>query len=488
MWLKLKEWADEYGPIYETSMMGLRFIVVTDEGMAQELLIKRGNSFSGRTQIRALLDHKTSPVYVALQDRNESWKRQRKWVHAAMASASQANFHGHVEREVKRYLVTLLVDPARFHDNARALTGRIMATLSMDDATQGVRFGAAATETLRRMSVSGPIVNALTPLYALCDVVGYNPWRRSEEARERGMRGWWRANLQVAKRRFREGTLPETTWSYRYLAQVAAAAEGGTENLDLRQSSKEEGEEEEEDFAACMLGFQAMVGVVTVAGPVQYFLMAMGLHPEWQRRAQKEIDAVCGDDMPQIGDYERLPILRACVKESLRWRSTVPLGVPHRCEEDVEYRGVTIKKDDVVLACEWALNRVPEQYPDPESFRPERWLEPGWPTYMAPLSRYPNLREGKGMHTFGWGRRMCLGQSLADYELFVTGASVVWGFDLSAKTCPLTGEDVVFDDRATNSSVILEPTPFPMDLKPRSPERAKRIMHQYELVRSELKV
>ncbi len=31
------------------------------------------------------------------------------------------------------------------------------------------------------------------------------------------------------------------------------------------------------------------------------------------------------------------------------------LGVPHRCEEDVEYRGVTIKKDDVVLACEWCV-------------------------------------------------------------------------------------------------------------------------------------
>lgn len=70
LWLKFKEWADTYGPIYETSMMGLRFVVITDEDMAQELMIKKGNSFSGRVQIRALLDHKTSPVYVALQDRN----------------------------------------------------------------------------------------------------------------------------------------------------------------------------------------------------------------------------------------------------------------------------------------------------------------------------------------------------------------------------------------------------------------------------------
>lgn len=70
MWLKFKEWADKYGPIYETSMMGQRFIVIADEGIAQELLIKKGNHFAGRTQIRALLNHRAGPVYVALQDRN----------------------------------------------------------------------------------------------------------------------------------------------------------------------------------------------------------------------------------------------------------------------------------------------------------------------------------------------------------------------------------------------------------------------------------
>jgi hypothetical protein len=29
------------------------------------------------------------------------------------------------------------------------------------------------------------------------------------------------------------------------------------------------------------------------------------------------------------------------------------LGVPHQAERDDEYRGVKIKKDTIVLACEW---------------------------------------------------------------------------------------------------------------------------------------
>lgn len=69
-WLKLKEWGDIYGPIYQTSMMGQKFIVISDEDIAKDLLIKKGNSFSGRLQIRALIDHKLGPTYVALQDRN----------------------------------------------------------------------------------------------------------------------------------------------------------------------------------------------------------------------------------------------------------------------------------------------------------------------------------------------------------------------------------------------------------------------------------
>lgn len=70
LWVKFKEWADVYGPIYETSMMGLKFIIISDEDIATELLVKNGNSFGGRPQIRALIDHKLGPAYEALQDRH----------------------------------------------------------------------------------------------------------------------------------------------------------------------------------------------------------------------------------------------------------------------------------------------------------------------------------------------------------------------------------------------------------------------------------
>ena len=70
LWLKFKEWADIYGPIYTTSVPDATFLIVSDEKIAEELLVKRGHIYSGRPQIRSLIGHKEGVVYSALMDRH----------------------------------------------------------------------------------------------------------------------------------------------------------------------------------------------------------------------------------------------------------------------------------------------------------------------------------------------------------------------------------------------------------------------------------
>ncbi|KAK1833503.1 cytochrome P450 1A1 [Podospora conica] len=475
LWLKFQEWAKEHGPIYETHMVENTFLIVSDEEIATELLVKRGHIYSGRPQIRSLIKHKEGPAYSALMDRHDIWKSQRKWCHAAMAEAYKHHFYGHVEMEMKRYLGLLLLDPARFLEYTREYCGRVMSRLAWDDATQGKTNGDSADQTLHCMSVSGPITNTVTPLWQLPAFA--NPWYNFEIKREAEQRAWWLNNFRLAKDKMRRGELPNDTWAYRYFEQVMRENNG---NLDQPES--------DEIFACSMIGFLNLVGVVTISGPLKFFLMAMALHPEWQKKAQEEIDRVCGDRMPTMEDFPNLPTVRACLKETVRWRSGVPLGVPHQAEQDDEYRGVKIKKGTIVLACEWTLNRVPSKYPDGDNYRPERYLEPGWPTYMEPLTRYPNFREGASMHTFGWGRRTCLGQNIVDDEMFVFGAATLWSFNLSQKTCPRTGKIVPIDTQATNSHVILEPNTYQIDIKPRSPERGKQVLENYHSVLGQLRL
>lgn len=444
-----------------------------------------------------------------------------------MAAAYQHHFYGHIEEEVKRFLAMLLVDPSRYHDLVRELTGRVMSRLAWDDATQGPENGQSALKTLRQMSVSGPIVNTMTPIWDVAEFFRYNPWRKFEMERERNQKAWWQQLFRVARTRFLRGDLPKDTWTYRYFEQLQSKG-----NTTLEMSPKEE------EFASCMLGFQCLVGVVTVSGPLQFFLMAMQLHPEWQKKAQAEIDRVCGDRIPDMRDWPNLPTVRACLKETLRWRSGVPLGKlssyvrwkvsgawasmltelvspEQACRTSASRTMSSAASRSRRVPSSWlasgkiilanpshstapeltdlsrqsrAINRVESKYPDPENYRPERWLEEGWPTYMEPLTRYPNFREGHGMHTFGWGRRQCLGQLIVDDEMFLAGAGVLWAFDLLPKRCPCTGKVVEFDSKATNAAVILEPLPFPMEIKPRSKKREQQILENYSAVRDVLKV
>lgn len=72
-WLKFKEWADEFGPIYMTKMFGHNLLVLTDEGIVEDLLVKRAKIYSDRPTMRSLVDSKSthgSMEYLPLMGKN----------------------------------------------------------------------------------------------------------------------------------------------------------------------------------------------------------------------------------------------------------------------------------------------------------------------------------------------------------------------------------------------------------------------------------
>lgn len=152
------------------------------------------------------------------------------------------------------------------------------------------------------------------------------------------------------------------------------------------------------------------------------FILAMCVWPEVQRKAQEEIDRVVGRDRsPTWDDESSLPYITACVTEVLRWRTVTILGgIPHAPIQDDEYRGYRIPAGTPITGNVWAIHRNPREFPAPDSFRPER--------YLNGLERpYPNK---KGHNAFGWGRRVCSGQPLAEQGLFLSFARLLWAFDI----------------------------------------------------------
>ena len=141
------------------------------------------------------------------------------------------------------------------------------------------------------------------------------------------------------------------------------------------------------------------------------FILAMTLHPSIQTRAQAELDAVLGPApgapagpstatrLPTFADRARLPYIHALVLEVLRWNPAVPLGLAHRATQDDVYRGRFIPKGTVVWANIWSMLQDPGVFPEPGTFRPERYLnaEGG----LRELERW----EDPSVVGFGFGRR-----------------------------------------------------------------------------------
>ena len=75
---------------------------------------------------------------------------------------------------------------------------------------------------------------------------------------------------------------------------------------------------------AYVVGMLGLAGLLTTASAMMTYILAMCLHPEWQAKLQEELDRVCGDRMPETTDSPQLPVLRAVIKEIMRWRPVTP--------------------------------------------------------------------------------------------------------------------------------------------------------------------
>lgn len=63
---------------------------------------------------------------------------------------------------------------------------------------------------------------------------------------------------------------------------------------------------------------------------MSWFVLAMAMYPEVQKKAQMLIDQVVGSErLPQVEDKDSLPYIVAIMKEVLRWHNIVQLGERH---------------------------------------------------------------------------------------------------------------------------------------------------------------
>ncbi|OJT13596.1 O-methylsterigmatocystin oxidoreductase [Trametes pubescens] len=219
-------------------------------------------------------------------------------------------------------------------------------------------------------------------------------------------------------------------------------------------------------------------GVGTVVITIEVFLLAMLHHPDIQKKAQEEVDQVVGPSrMPEFADMEALPYVTALIKEVARWRPVAPTGFPHAVTEDDTYNGYHIPKGATVYANIHAIMQDPELFPEPEAFRPERFLG----------TTNPKLQNFTMQ--FGFGRRICPGLHIANQSVFIVIARwmldrLLWAFDVVPATGP-DGKPILPPTDDFTSGLITRPNPFPCAFETRQKGAADLIVLEADRAEAE---
>ena len=274
---------------------------------------------------------------------------------------------------------------------ARAITLRVILEVLFGDGTRSRR--AEYTDAVVRFlnAFNGPLM--LFPALRH-SAFGHVPWDRFLAARDRLDA---LISAEVAARR------------------TAGADHSGSDVLStLLAARHDDGSAIEDADLRDQLRTLLVAGHETTATSLVWALYRLHRHPETLARLRTELADLDPDGDP--AELSRLPYLDAVCQETLRLHPPVPI-VLRRLTGPFTLRGAAMDAGDTMGIAVPLLHSDPRVWPDPEQFRPERFLDRRYgPAEFAP---------------YGGGHRRCLGSTLADYELRIVLATVLMRTELA---------------------------------------------------------
>jgi cytochrome P450 len=158
----------------------------------------------------------------------------------------------------------------------------------------------------------------------------------------------------------------------------------------------------------------ALAGHETTANALAWTFYLLSRHPSLRTTMEAEIDALGKPrgEAVTIDDLKRLPYTLAVFKESMRLYPPVYL-LGRRAQRDVVIGNGLVKKNTLVFVNTMGIHHRPDLWPEPEAFRPERFL--GDKEKQLPRCAYM---------PFGAGPRVCIGNHFALMEAHILLATI----------------------------------------------------------------
>nr|XP_020770177.1 cytochrome P450 2C23-like [Odocoileus virginianus texanus] len=193
-------------------------------------------------------------------------------------------------------------------------------------------------------------------------------------------------------------------------------------------------------------------GVETTTATLSYAFLLLMKYPEVQAKVHEEIDHVIGRTRsPCMKDKMKLPYTEAVLHEIQRYITLIPSNLAHAVVRDTKFRQYVIPKGTVVLPLLSSILYDCKEFPNPEKFDPGHFLD-----------KNGSFRKTKYFVAFSIGKRACIGEGLAQMELFLFLTTILQNFVLK----PL-GETKDIETKPVVTGLINMPPPFKLCLIPR---------------------
>ncbi|KAF8266320.1 cytochrome P450 [Lactarius quietus] len=451
-WLTYTELSRKYGDIMSLHIFGTVIIVLNTTKVTKDLLDKRGDIYSDRPVIQ-IFEMMKLWWLVPFARYADFWRHARKLLDPAFRPGPMKAYRPLIQSKTHTFLTRLLACPGEWEAHIERLQGELVMAITYGyEVKEGHDRKLYAARELSTLASESALPGALlvNELPLLRHIPEWMPWFSYKPIAHLGH------NLG-------QEVVHEPMWFVKE-SILNGTARSSLALACLRQTEKLRGPEREkaEEVIAGTLGSTYSAGTDSTVSAILSLLITVLLNPDVQLRAQRELDLVTGRErLPTFEDRPRLPFIDAMCKEVLRWQPIAPLSVPHATTQDDIYDGFLIPKCAVVLANTWAILHDPAVYPEPDAFKPERFLD-----------KEGNLRDDSIFSSaFGYGRRVCPGRHLVEMTLFIVTASLFSVFNIErGQDAGGKGDSYLYTGAGLN-----RPQSFPCSVVPRD-KRAEELI------------
>ncbi|KAG2067035.1 cytochrome P450 [Suillus decipiens] len=399
--LTVTRWIEEYGPLITVRSGIHNFVIIGRYKAAIDILEKQGRISVDRPNLVGA-EILAQGLIVSLARAGESLRQKRRALHAHLQPKSAETYQPLQMSQAKIVMLSILDDPANYQSHVSTYSAVTVTKITYGKTTPVSATHPDVLEARLLLKSVGGVARHGNYLVDSIPWLKYIPWYAPDLREE----------------------FERTT--RRYVKMLNRVRQQIQRNEDVGPSFSKYILENQHQYGlsdietAYLSGAIYAAGIETTSMAICTVLMAAAKFPEEQAKVQAELDAVIGRERaPTFADKPSLPHLEAFISEALRWRPIIAAGVQHRTDEDIIWENYCIPAGTTVVGNHWAISRDPDMYPEPEEFKPQRWIDDEG-----------RLRDDLGFFTFGFGRRICPGLHVANRSIFINSLLILWAFEL----------------------------------------------------------